>query len=651
MDDGLAARTEAVEWLRRALISGGDVSGASRNLRTHNFLFLAALGSAVFKVRYGPGSGRDLSAFAGRVADACDGSGAVPAEQGKAYVRAVMDPVTADLSLLDPVAVVETQLAFYVALFREWQPTGDEAAALFAAAAGEEASLASVLQSSPQLQQLGEQMGEFLAEMEASPGGPAPEMLARAEAPGGVLAEGGVLADGGPLADLGDDFSSEDFAKVMELLLPDLQRLPASTVVQMARLLDSQGRSTEAIAAYQQVIASGEGELVAWAALCLGKLRAKMGDTASARAAFEAAIEQRHPDYTPEAAFSLGELLSQLKDISGAQQAWQLAEDSAHPRWSAVAACELGMLLAGRGQLDAARAHYQRAIESGHPDAAPRAALSLGLHLADAGDTAGAQAALRIAARSGNPQYGPVAAFRLATVLGQANDIAGARATLERAIAYDNPEWSSKAATALGMLLSSTATAVEAAAAYEQALRAGYPEGQALAARKLAVELKRTGDMDRARAYFEHAIASDHPGRAPSLLHSWASYLASRVTSTAHARPTSEQSTATRLILRWRRRWSLANCWPHRETQPTPSRCYGTPCMPVTGTLRLWLLSGSARSCRRPATSKPLRRHSSALCASDHQRSRPKPASDFGACPSLVHQGDDYVNTQVAPTR
>lgn len=248
MDDGLTASAEAVEQLRRALISGGDVSGASRNLRIHNLLFLAALTSAVFKVRYAPGSGLDLPAFIGRVADACDESGAVPAGQGEAYVRAVVDPAAADLSLLDPGAVLETQLACSVALFKEWQPTADEVAALFAEA---EASVASMLHSSPQLEQVAEQMADVMAAFEAIRDGSDPGTVARAEAPGGLLAEGGLLADVG-------DFLPENFGKVMERLSPDLQGLPASTVVQMARLLDSQGRSAEAITAYQQVIASGQ---------------------------------------------------------------------------------------------------------------------------------------------------------------------------------------------------------------------------------------------------------------------------------------------------------------------------------------------------------------------------------------------------------
>ena len=399
MGDGLTASAEAVERLRRTLISGGDIPGASRNLRNHNLLFFAALTSAVFKARYGTGSGGDLLAFIARVARACEKSGVVPAGQGKAYVQAAVDPATADLSRLDGAAIVATQLALSVALFSEWQPTADEVAAPFAKAAEDEASLASMWRSSP-LAQMGEQMGELLADIEASPSGPTPEMLARAEASGGLLAD---MGDGLP----------ENFDQVIELVMPDLQRAPASMVNDIARLRHTQGRSAEAIAAYQQVIASGDGELVARAAIDLGNLHFKLGDTAAARAAFQAAIDHPHPDYTPHAACALGELLSQLADTSGAQQAWQLAEDSAHPKWSAVAAGELGLLLARQGQLDAARPHLQRAIESGHPDAAPCAALNLGLFLAQAGDTAGAQAALRIAARSGKPQYGREARRRL----------------------------------------------------------------------------------------------------------------------------------------------------------------------------------------------------------------------------------------------
>src|SRR5215469_9680382 len=115
MDDGLTASTEAAERLRHALISGGDVPGALRNLAFSNLGFWGALGTAALAVRCGPGSSRDLSAFIGAVAAA---SGAdFPARQAELFVRAVLDPATAGLSF-DPAGfdVVETMDAVLVAL-------------------------------------------------------------------------------------------------------------------------------------------------------------------------------------------------------------------------------------------------------------------------------------------------------------------------------------------------------------------------------------------------------------------------------------------------------------------------------------------------------------------------------------------------------
>ena len=164
MDESQTASTEAVERVRQALISGDEVSSALRNLFFRNLGFWSALGSSALALRYGSGSGRDLSALIGDVAAASAASGTdFPARQAEQFARAVLDVATADLNF-DPEGfdIPETVDAVLVALFREWRPTADEVAALFSRA---EASQAQAEQLLP----LPEHMREILAALEAGP--------------------------------------------------------------------------------------------------------------------------------------------------------------------------------------------------------------------------------------------------------------------------------------------------------------------------------------------------------------------------------------------------------------------------------------------------------------------------------------------------
>lgn len=245
MDDGLAASTEAAERLRQALVSGGDVSAALRNLMFRNHSFWAALVTAALAMRYGRGSGRDLSAFIGGVAAA---SGAdFPARQAELLVRAALDPATADLNF-DPSGfdTTKTMDAVLVALFSEWHPTADEVAALFTRA---ETTVAQTAQLMPQAREV----MELLASLDTDPDTPVdPELEAR------VLALAGV-------ADFNDPV--EMYRKLWRRAAQqvDWQRLPPGDAPQLARILDNQGDVTQAQTAYEHVIASGEGELRAGA--------------------------------------------------------------------------------------------------------------------------------------------------------------------------------------------------------------------------------------------------------------------------------------------------------------------------------------------------------------------------------------------------
>jgi tetratricopeptide (TPR) repeat protein len=108
--------------------------------------------------------------------------------------------------------------------------------------------------------------------------------------------------------------------------------------------LTAVGASVAAIEAYEQAIATGDGELRARAAFNIAALQ--LDDPRAAGGAYLQAIDTGHPDVAPKAAFNLGSLLAAGGDLAGARMMLELALDFGHQDVSARAALKLQLLAA-----------------------------------------------------------------------------------------------------------------------------------------------------------------------------------------------------------------------------------------------------------------------------------------------------------------
>jgi hypothetical protein len=79
-------------------------------------------------------------------------------------------------------------------------------------------------------------------------------------------------------------------------------------MVSLARLLDKQGDSAGARAAYQRAAGAGNADCAANALVCLGVMLRKKGDRDGARAAFQRVVDSSNADWAPHAEAELQNL-------------------------------------------------------------------------------------------------------------------------------------------------------------------------------------------------------------------------------------------------------------------------------------------------------------------------------------------------------
>lgn len=310
------------------------------------------------------------------------------------------------------------------------------------------------------------------------------------------------------------------------------------------RELESKGNLTAARISYQAAIRTGDPNYAPRAAHRLGHLLQQEGDTEGALAAYQQAIDSGHRKEARLAegaqALLLGIVLQQLSldppnpmNAAGVRAAYRWAVRSGRRDQAGRMAYRLGQFLQENGDEGGALAAYQQAIDSGDREyvgKAKQARLSLsslqekaaggttgsepspgetfhqGVRLERDGDTAGALTAYQQVIDSGDPEYVPQAACQLGRILEKQGDKAGARDAYRQGADAGRGESAATAADNLGRLLEKQGDVVGALAAYKRAEDGGYYP----AASAIFALIQGLDTLQEARAAHQWAVKSGH---------------------------------------------------------------------------------------------------------------------------------------------
>lgn len=301
----------------------------------------------------------------------------------------------------------------------------------------------------------------------------------------------------------------------------------ASTSVLIGHILEEEGDTGGAEAAYRRAIEAVDPDMVPLAAFALGHMLDEQQNLDGAKAAYQVCIDASSDLFAgvvSAAGVAMGTILEDEGDFAGAQAAYQAALDSGDEQVAPVAACALGDLLAGNGDVTGAMAAYQLAIDSAHPEAAATAAHALERLAQERGNASGATAADQRGTGSADSVPGPGVGeepeviFRRGLRLADEGRWTEAKAAWQLVISSGHPDWTPGAECCIAEVLISQGDTDGARAAYQRAADSGQNEFGPLAMVKLGTLLVWQRDLSAAQTAYRQAIDSAHPEHAPAAM-------------------------------------------------------------------------------------------------------------------------------------
>lgn len=288
-----------------------------------------------------------------------------------------------------------------------------------------------------------------------------PEVLARANLDLGDLLEEEGDTDGAMAA----------FGRVMASPLP---WAVAWGAYRMAALYTVRGMPEQAQEALRYAIAVGVTSVAGVAALELGALLERQGDSAGAKEAYRTAMELEDTDAAASAANQLAYLLQGEGDVEAAEKLYREIVESGSPEASGWAAYNLGLLLEQRGEMEEAEEIWRQSAESEHANG--DAAYALGRLLEEKGDATGALEAYRVAVNTIPADDIGFPAVAAASLLDDLGEIEEAVRMDARAIDTGVPRHMGWAMVNLGRILERLGAHEDAEQAYRDAIALAVPE-------------------------------------------------------------------------------------------------------------------------------------------------------------------------------
>ncbi|WP_284747750.1 tetratricopeptide repeat protein [Amycolatopsis sp. RTGN1] len=247
----------------------------------------------------------------------------------------------------------------------------------------------------------------------------------------------------------------------------------------------------------------------------LAKALDSVGRTDSARHWYGHTIETGHPDGAPIAMYNLGALEYRLNRADEARDWWLRAIDTDLPDVAPEAVIALGVLEVAQGRVNEARGWYGRAIKTGHHERAPRAMVALGALEVAQGRVNEARGWYGRAIKTGHPEQAAKAMVNLGVLEEAQGRVNEARGWYGRAIKTGHPEQAPKAMVNLGMLEKSRRRPSKARGWYSRAIKAGHPESASTAMFDLGMLELDDGRIDEARKWYGQAVDTAWPDVAP----------------------------------------------------------------------------------------------------------------------------------------
>jgi tetratricopeptide (TPR) repeat protein len=294
-----------------------------------------------------------------------------------------------------------------------------------------------------------------------------------------------------------------------ELMESDNPEVVARAALELGDLLEEEGDTDGAMAAFGRVMALPLSWAVAWGAYRMAGLYTVRGMPEQAEEALRYAIAVGVTSVTGVAALELGALLESQEDLTGAKEAYHTAMGSDDPDAAAAAANQLAYVLLGEGDMEAAETLYREIVESSPPDAAGWASYNLGLLLERRGDVAGAIEVWQQSAQSEHANG--EAAYALGRVLEEQDDPSGALEAYRIAVNTIPADDIGFPAVAAAALLGEIGEFEEAVRMNARALDTGVPRHVGWALTNLGRLLDRLGDRVEAEQAYRDAIALGVP--------------------------------------------------------------------------------------------------------------------------------------------
>ncbi len=303
--------------------------------------------------------------------------------------------------------------------------------------------------------------------------------------------------------------TSELIERQRELLESEDPEVVARANLDLGELLEEDGDTDGAMAAFSRAMASPLQWSVAWGAYRMAGLYTMRGMTEQAEEALRYAIAIGVSPLTGLAALELGALLERQENSAGAKAAYQIAMGSDDGDAAAAAANQLAYLLQAEGDAEAAEKLYREIVESGSPEAAGWAAYNLGLLLERRGD---AQEAREVWQKSAESEHANGdAAYALGRLLEADGDTAGALEAYRVAVNTIPADDIGFPAVAAASLLDDVGEIEEAVRMDARAIDTGVPRHMGWALTNLGRILERLGDHDDAEQAYRDAIALGVP--------------------------------------------------------------------------------------------------------------------------------------------
>jgi tetratricopeptide (TPR) repeat protein len=303
--------------------------------------------------------------------------------------------------------------------------------------------------------------------------------------------------------------TSEVIERQRDLLESDDPEISARAALDLGDLLEEEGDTEGAMAAFGRAMASPLSWAVAWGAYRMAGLYTMRGAPEQAEEALRYAIAVGVTSVTGVAALELGALLESQEDATGAKDAYQTAMGSDDVDAAAAAASQLAYLLLGEGDTEAAEVLYREIVASGAPEAAGWAAYNLGLLLERRGDVEEAKDVWRQSAESEHANGD--AAYALGRVLEDQGDLNGALEAYRVAINTISADDIGFPAIAAASVLDELGQVEEAARMNARAIDTGVGRHVGWALTNLGRILSRLGEPAEAEQAFRDAIALGVP--------------------------------------------------------------------------------------------------------------------------------------------